>query len=102
MNPQPEIRPGRVRVNSADLIVNHPDVQVWEIDLASKHPGSFAEFATGTHIGVQICPDEKTLRLDDTADHDAEVLFPVDDSWKWTSIADGSKGTVRVCLYRRP
>lgn len=100
--PEPTVIPGRVQVSQIVQVIDQPDVKVFEVDLASKYPGDLSDTADERSVSVMILPDEHTLRLDESADGVTEIVFPVECSFAWTVIANGSKGTVRICLYRRP
>lgn len=96
-----ELIPGQVQVseNGVQLIADHENVKVFEIDLISKYPGLIIGWSTGGRIGIDIFADENTL----SAVHDAQATtfsLPLD-SLTWTMMSTGSRYTVRVVAYRR-
>ncbi|MGH3681290.1 MAG: hypothetical protein ACRDT2_13735 [Natronosporangium sp.] len=94
-----EVRQGRIQVNRVDVVVRHDDVWVLEVDLASKYPDFVSYFSSGDQLGVTVHAGDATLYLDEAADHDTEIVFRPGGG-RWDLVADGSRYTVRIALYR--
>lgn len=97
-----ELKVGRIRTSPEQVLVvlEQPNVMIFEIDLDSKYPGLFLHESCGEgRRSVVILPDEDTIKLDETATTDTEFILRGAEGW--TIMADGSRYTVRIVAYRR-
>jgi len=93
---------GRVVVNDVHVVIDdHPNVIVVEVDLVSKYPDHVFTATDDHTVSVYINDGPNTLCIDDTTIAPTVVKFLLSDASKWYAIVDGSRYTVRVCLYRK-
>lgn len=96
-----EIKVGRMRTSpeQVHIVLQHPDVMIFEIDLSSKYPGEFTYVSYEDVQRVIIHPGDHSIKLDDGAVLDTEFILR--GAQDWTLIAEGSRYTVRIAAYKR-
>lgn len=90
------IEPGEVVVNDVHLVIDYPDVKIWEVDLASK----YAEIFAFTGDGVLLRANERTLYVDKSLPGVPTALIN-DLNDTWVTIAECARYTCRVVAYQR-
>jgi hypothetical protein len=94
--------PGEIRANAPELVVDHDDVKVFEVDLDSKYPGfvSYGGWGTGNRLSVAIHADGRTLELDDSRRGKVtQLVFELEDG-EWVAVSDAARYTWHVVVFR--
>ena len=101
-NPTWGLQVGRVKTSPDQVLVlvEHPDVMIFEIDLDSKYPADFMYVTSDDATEVRIVADDKTLNVDHSAAWD--TAFILHGTKGWQVFADASRYTVTICAFRRP
>ena len=101
------ITPGQIEINEDGVtqIIDHDNVKVFELDLASKYPGNVVDWSTLNQKGVLLFAGERTLYANISVQE--PTCFTLDledggegDAWDWIIVATGSRYTIRVVVYR--
>lgn len=98
-----DIDRGRIRVGDIRHIIDRNDVHVFEIDLDSKYPGhpQCTVSSDGEAIELWLLSTERTRNVDESAETDTLIRFEVGDARTVCAVADASRYTARLVLYRR-
>lgn len=95
------VQPGEIIVSTVDVIINHRNVKVVELDLTSK----YAEILSYEHhsdgMQVNLYRGEYTIKTDpDRAGIPTGVIIAA--RGNWTVVATCTRYTARIVLYRCP
>lgn len=96
------ITEGTVVVSGLYTIIDHDDVKVLHVDLASKYPGPLYHGGSDDTIAVYIPAAPDTLNTDRIATDTTEIRFTLPNALGWVVVAGGARYTVRIVLYRLP
>lgn len=108
---------GRAHVNTMDLVVDHDDVRIWELDFRSKRPFPSVAYATDgdgtcyTEVTFFAVTQEfidslsgdaglsVTLHQDETTDVQTRVELRPDDGW--STVVEGGRYSYTIISWRR-
>ena len=105
-DPRIKITNGKFVIESAVVVLEREDVVIIECDCKSKYPDVFAFSGDGNDISVIIAPrdDGSSLYLDESAESEfTDISWAASDSsWRYNIMANASKYTIQVCVWRYP
>lgn len=97
------VEPGEVRVNHVTHVISVPNVEIFELDLLTKYASVLYTSYDDTAVLVALHATRDTLHVAEshrgTATH-FTVRVPAGRPSDWTCLAECSRYTVRVVLYR--
>ncbi len=94
------VEEGEVEVSTADLLIDHPDVRVWELDLVTKYADVLGYSSDGV---VMLHATEYSIKVVEQARGQATLIhlgLPV--TRDWAVLAMCARYTCRIVAYRDP
>lgn len=102
MNVEVVIEPGAISVSAVDLVIDHENVKIYEIDLHSKYPGDIFYVSTSDSVAVCLFAGLDTLHVaGDDRDKRTVIEFRFPGAHNWGILAEAVRYSCRVALWNR-